>query len=565
MKRTITLLYTLAFLGQAILVDAQDHVEELLPTDALVSGIVHGSRYHIDSAALDNLESLDLLREMTDSTTLWMQWLLDPARAGIAPRSDWGFFLDTGRVAGLIWPLSDPERWFGQAVQFAGVEASVRKDFRFPASEGESEWIINKSGKVGVKCWPNFGAIVWWLDDSADSTQQSRFAFFEFLKNMESSPIGETEAFQVLERDFAPHLTLMSNRKRPGLETLDSLPDEARFVFEAIHKINDLIGYGDQQTRTVTGIRFDAGRIHGRTLYEFKPPFPPELVAASMRPEPVKRMWRHVPAREPALFLQLRMDFPRVGEEMERMIAREAASDNAATRTAWELADLFLNEELLKDLWGGAFALSVEGTLSYFAEEEVTTYDANFDEQVSLQTVEKKWPRMVMAWDYGDEDAWLRLMDILDSKNRLRKQGKAWRLALTTLPGPLYLYFRRGIAVLTNDARLAKRRCLPRKERLQGAREQDVADNVFLFHLDLPQVTAQLSEVLGSADVGAIAGLIPIRYIQVRQPRDQHPYIQAEQEIRMEDDSQDGLMSLLQFLDGFLGPIMSNLGGFEKS
>lgn len=564
MKHAFTLFLLSLTLCSSSALRAQQHVSELIPADAMVSGVVYGSRYHLSRSQLESLEMMDLLQQ-EDMDTL-VRMILEPEQWGIEPRSDWGFYLDSNMVFGIFWKLSDPERWFAAASHYAQLDPRMVEDFEFPTRPKQYEGLMSFVTGRMVACAPGYGGIIVGKLIPRDSLKKGIQPEFVYQKPRWS--LDELEAFQVLDRDMQPHVTFVASQQQDILPTWEDLPEaegegKAEAALRAMAWFQKQLGTTLEGMKQVTGLRFDPGRIRMGLYYQFTPE-PPAWMSSFTRAEADKRMWCHVPGRAQAFFMHGRMDFHRWGAALEQWAAQKMAARDPDNATLFALADLLINEEIFKDLWRGSFAISVEGSIPYLAEEETTTYDDNFNPQVTTRTVEKKLPRFVMAWDYGNEDTWLQLLRILDRKGRLQPHGKSWRLELASLPVPMYLYFRKGIAVCTNDERLAKRRRLPRRERLNPSLRSEVAANVMVYKLDLPHALELASEVLGS-DLGMITALIPLTAIQGRMPVDHHPWYHFEQEMIFEGEDQDGLMQMLQFLDGMIGPMLSNLGGFEKS
>ncbi|RMD75699.1 MAG: hypothetical protein D6818_01330, partial [Bacteroidetes bacterium] len=466
------------------------------------------------------------------------------------------FYVDTPVVAGIIWPLDEPERWAGAALRYAGFDEHAIAGFSWPTRAGQFEQMTNDSTGRIVACWPNHGGIFWVL---AKDGSEALGPVFE----TPARTLQDVASFRKMDRDFAPHLALWVNRQISSTDMSDQLPERARWMVQVLEVLQKQFGTMNEGLTQVIGMRSEPGRIRSRWYFDYPPGSPVlRLTEIATRPEAGKRMWCHVPGQQPALFVHFRMDLAGYGAALEQMMVERAAEQDPKTRMLYELADLFINEEVFKELWGGAFTLSIDGTIPVRDEVEVTTYDDNFNEIVTTQTVEKQWPRMVMAWDYGNEDTWLRLLRILDGKGRLQPDGKAWRLDLAGLPMPIYLYFRKGIAVCTNDAQLAHRRKLPRKQRLNGQLRAEVARNDFFFRLDLPQ-TFDLAGKIAGGDLGMITDIVPVQYLQGRAPLNTRQMF--EQEMILTDDRTDGLNTLLKMMDALIGPTLSNLGGFKKS
>lgn len=556
MKHLTTLASLSALVWSAALpVTAQQGIETIIPRDVTIALVIHGGRYQLDSNALAGLESISML--LAESEEEIVQMIYNPPRWGIASRSDWAVFFDVERqVLGIAWLLQSPQRWLEEVLRFAAIE-QLPQEFRPPERLEQRWWLIRKDKPLAIAMpAPHIGLLLYSFVDQSDSTQAGE-ALLDSTAFFTQPSLATLEAYQALQREFQPHLSMIVNRPMEAPE--EGLPKPLKTLYEWYQKFSSWAHLQSELPASATGYRFETGRIRA-TTYSSLPPDLAVLGHAS-RPQDVnKRMWRHLPGRQPAMFFSVRIDFHRFGEALEQLLRTKIQSEPAATRIAAELTDLFVNEELLKDLWKGSFALSIEGTQTYWAEEEVTTYDDDFNEIITTQMVEKKLPRVVVAWDYSNEDTWHRLIDILDMQGKLQRHGKTYQLYLS--PMLLYLYFRKGVAVLTNDAQLARRKYYPRRQRLHAKLRADVAANSFFFQLDVQTAVDLASEVL-RMDLSSFAGQVPLQAIHAYAPAAEHPFFPVKYEWTLANPREDGLIMLLRFLDGVMGA-MDDLGGFEK-
>ncbi len=542
----------------ALPVGAQQAIETLIPRDITLALVIHGSRYQLDSSALASLQSIPML--LAESEEEVVQMIYQPAQWGIAPQSDWAVFFDAKRqVLGIAWPLHAPQRWLEGALRFAGIEQSPQ-DPQLPQHPEDIWWVSDKDGQVAVAMpSPQVGVLLFSFKFKAllDSTQADE-PVLDPASLFAQPSLASLEVYQALQREFQPHASILFNRPMETPE--EDLPKPLKRLYEWYQKLQKWSNLQSDLPISVTGYRFERGHIRAAT-YSY---VPPEVAAVwhTIHPQGVnKRMWRHLPGEQPALFSSVRIDFHRFGEAMEQMLRAQVQTASPTARIVVDLADLFLNEELFKDLWKGSFALSIEGTLSYWTEEEVTTYDDDFNEITTTQMVEKKLPRVVIAWDYADEDSWHRLIDILDMQGKLQRHGNTYQLDIR--PMPLYLYFRKGVAVFTNDAELARRKRYPRSQRAHAKLRADVAANTLFLQVDVQTAMDLASEML-NMDLSSFAAQVPLQAIYVYAPAAEHPFFPVKYEWALADSREDGLITLLRFLDGFMSA-MGNLGGFKKS
>jgi len=344
------------------------------------------------------------------------------------------------------------------------------------------------------------------------------------------------------------------------------------FLLQAGQSLPSLPGMGDpatewskklilrmnQSRQQAVGISALDGKIEVVSRQFFAPPMRRLLAAANDSKWP-RRFHRYLPGEDVLGYLALNLNTRALGEALKPLLAdllSELSPLGDKARSIVTLADLFLNEEALYDLFPGQMFLGVSGQVLSHRPVTLTDYDEEFNPIEKDTMVETRIPGVTLLIAYGNPQPLQTLLQMGVEWGVLEPAGSHFIAHLPGLELPIFLAAHKGVLFVTNDPNFVENhleRGLPRKLRLNKKHCRNLKENSSALYVNLGRVIERVLETEPGQAFQAMGPSelwnFPLLEVQFTSGREVEPTQRSVWELRFREKDQNALKQLLDYLN----------------